>query len=104
MYLTAGERTWVNRVLTAICTNGDDYPLLRDAIERFIKVRLAPDKYVIEVTKEINLLAEENVLVVPGSHIKEYEVALKRFYALPAMNIPERHQVNTPNLSILAST
>jgi hypothetical protein len=100
MYLTADERTWVNRILNAISANGDDYQLLRDAIKRFIKARLAPDKYVIELTKELSLLAEEDVLVVPVGHIKEYEAALKRFHTLPALNIPERRQVSSSNCSI----
>jgi hypothetical protein len=102
MYLTACERNWVNGIINAIGTNGDDYPLLKDAVERFTKGRLAPDKYVIEFTKELDQLAEEDVLVVPVNHIAEYEVALKKFNALPALNIPERRQVRVFKLFNLA--
>lgn len=103
MYLTAGERNWVNGIINAIGANGDDYPLLKDAAERFTEGRLAPDKYVIEITKELDQLAEEDVLVVPVSHIAEYEVALKKFHALPALNIPERRQVRVFSCSIRLS-
>lgn len=46
----------------------------------------------IEAIKELDQLAEEDVLLVPVSHIKEYKEALQRFYALPKVNIPERRQ------------
>jgi len=55
---------------------------------------MAPDRCVIDVTKELSQLAEEDVLLVPVNHIKEYEEALTRFYALPKLNIPERRQVS----------
>lgn len=96
MFLTAGERRWVNSIINAIASNGDDYPLLRDAVLRFVQARMAPDRYVIEATKELDQLAEEDVLLVPLSHIKVYEDALKKFDALPKLNIPERRQVGYP--------
>ena len=103
MFLTSNERSWVEAILLAVRSNGDDYPLLRDAIQRFTKPRMAADKYVIDAIKELDQLAEERVLLVPSSHIKEYEQVLKRFHALPMILIPERRYVcqaiinNVPN-------
>jgi hypothetical protein len=55
---------------------------------------MAADKCVIDATRELDQLADEDVLLVPVSHVVEYEQVLKRFYALPNLSIPERREVS----------
>ncbi|TAQ88862.1 hypothetical protein B7494_g2793 [Chlorociboria aeruginascens] len=69
----------VNRILLAIGSNGDEYPLLRDAVQRFIGARDQSEKAVLRATRELEELAEEDVLVEPWRFQSEYEEAVGRF-------------------------
>jgi hypothetical protein len=94
MYITAGERAWINSMFSHTTSGtGEDYPLLRDALIRFTKARMAPDVFVIEAMEELDQLADEDVLITPFAHIKEYEEALKKFHALPEQKFSVRRQV-----------
>ena len=55
---------------------------------------MAADKCVIDAINELDQLAVEDVLKVPGSNIVKYEQVLKRFYALPKLSIPGRREVS----------
>lgn len=82
LLLTQNERNRVNDLMRAIYSTSAVYPLLGMAIQRFVKARFAADHSVIDATRELDGLAEEDVLLVPGAHIEEYEEAVRRYHKL----------------------
>jgi hypothetical protein len=81
------EMAWINNIAIAIANNADDYPLLRQAIQRFASARHAADSCIILATKQLAELADEDVLIMPSTHIAEYEAALDRFEELPELDL-----------------
>jgi hypothetical protein len=81
------ETACINNIFIAITSNGNGYPLLRQAVERFASARQAADSCIILATKQLAELADEDVLILPASHLPEYEAALYRFEALPELEL-----------------
>jgi hypothetical protein len=79
------ESQWVKAVLRAIETN-TDHPLLMRAIIRFCGARKESVAGLNAAVKELENLADEDVLTVPGSHFEEYNQALAQFDAIPPTN------------------
>jgi hypothetical protein len=79
------ESQWVKAVLRAIQTN-TDHPLLMRAIIRFCGARKESVAGLNAAVKELENLAGEDVLTVPGSHFEEYNQALAQFDAIPPTN------------------
>lgn len=84
--LTLLESQWVKAVLRAIERNMD-HPLLRRAIIRFCGERKESIVRINTAVKELENLADEDVLMVPESHFEAYNEALAQFDAmLPTKN------------------
>lgn len=79
--LNSLENAWVNSILEAIDMN-PEYTLLGRAITRFSSGRLGSSAQFCEAVQELEQLADEHVLTVPQSHIREYTTAFKSFEAL----------------------
>lgn len=76
------EREWIKGILEAVNRN-TDYPLLKGAIVRFCGARRESRARLKTAIHELETLADEDVLMVPETHIEEYTEALRRFEALP---------------------
>ncbi|KIN00890.1 hypothetical protein OIDMADRAFT_54035 [Oidiodendron maius Zn] len=76
------EREWIKTVLKAVDRN-TDYHLLKGAIVRFCAARQESQARVETAVHELETLADEDVLMVPETHMAEYTEALRRFEALP---------------------
>lgn len=76
------EREWIKTILKAVDRN-TDYPLLKGAIVRFCAARQESQARVETAVHELETLADEDVLMVPETHMAEYTEALRRFEALP---------------------
>lgn len=77
------EIVWVNRVLTAIRRN-TRYPLLRQAIFRFVRDDYEKDKDILVAAKELENLTEEDVLLIPEKEPDRYQIATATFATLMA--------------------
>jgi hypothetical protein len=73
------EKAWVNHILIAIDRTARDYPLLHDSIYRFIGADFADDEGISKAAKELEDIADEDILTVPERHAEEYGRAAERF-------------------------
>jgi hypothetical protein len=80
--LHALEGQWTEAIIKAINRN-IDYPLLESAIVRFCGARMSSLAHIEMAVRELESLGDEDVLIIPESHIKEYTEASKQFEALP---------------------
>jgi hypothetical protein len=74
------ESAWVNDLLQSIARTRVAYPLLKEAIFRFVAADFGEDEDIIKAVKELESVAEEHILTIPESHLVAYEKALKRLF------------------------
>lgn len=84
--LTLLESQWVKSIFRAIERNSD-HPLLTRAIIRLCVARNESEFSFSTAIRELEDLANEDVLMLPESHMEAYTVALARFNAMtPSKN------------------
>lgn len=77
--LTGTETAWVDHVLKIVLRTKVVYPLLKEALLRFVDTRLRDDETVLVAATDLENVAEERVLNVPERHFDEYEEAYEKF-------------------------
>jgi hypothetical protein len=74
------EGVWVNKVLRSIARTRVAYPLLKEAVFRFVGADFGEDEDIIKAVKELESVADELVLTLPETHLKLYKKSLKLFF------------------------
>lgn len=94
--LTVMEAQWVKSILKAIERN-KDYSLLMRAMVRLCVARKESPAKLNKAIQELEDLANEDVLIVPESHLEEYDVAMAKFNTMP----PSKKQTSLEDVYVL---